>query len=234
MNVITVTYTAATPRGERSGARCDNTTTNSQMEKQHNQISASIVGLLTEPQMHLAISGEMNQLFDAPEQTEISVGRVILVRRAGDGIQPRVSIFNDKLEVFAATCEDCARYFRRVAKQLPDAFTDFRAVGWNSEHEWLDVDRPVGEWLGERFIAPGLPDGSPPVARAVAFVLPAANGGHNQYRFEPRGGTPNGLFAAVNLHRNHEGQVKLEDLEAALQQAGDEAKQATEKLLWTE
>jgi len=180
----------------------------------HNVLSYSYVGIFAAPLPGIPRFSPqfLARIFDDEYRTQVGIAEgSLVVQLMGKPPQPQVVFGPARFQVQNVTIADTARVFGTLMDEAHKLTNQqiplISAVGLNSEHEWLKPGfKPSTRWLADHYVTKGLAGHD---AGTVAEVI------HLQFRLllkepdrnyvitlQPRADKEDGVFAAINDHRD--------------------------------
>jgi len=207
----------------------------------HNLVTCSLVGVWNMPLGEFQVDPkEWGEIFGDRFTTQLGAGpEGFTLKKLAKPPTPAVVVGPQRLIVTAPSADEVVQIYEKVKTLLDAALQGmvplFADIGVNSEHEWLDLDtnrRPAKTFLAKRFLNSSFHD---PEATAefetVRFRLKvkSANLG---VRIEPRAGHDDGIFVAINDHRQwNKAMPSPTDVSALLKDSIDNVKRLDTLLL---
>jgi hypothetical protein len=167
-------------------------------------------------------------LFDDPYTTQVGLAPdgSLMVQKMGKPPTPTVMFGPMRFQVQCPSADETARVcglvmqeaYNRTNQQIPY----LAQIGLNTEHEWIKpAFKPSRRWLAEQYVRKGLtlpPDGIVDVeATTLSFALVLTNPDRRyNIQLQPRAEKENGVFAAINDHREWNQAVPSRDVVAGL------------------
>jgi len=144
-----------------------------------------------------------------------------------------IAIFGpQKFQVQCPTIEEVTKAFGKLRQEAyvrtNQQIPLLAQVGFNTEHEWTRPSfKPSNRWLAARYVRRGL--FQPPLelevgAQAINFLLALSNP-TRQYniQLQPRADKEDGVFAAINDHREwHKAVPTMDEIAALLKDSASE------------
>jgi len=179
----------------------------------HELLSAAFVGVWANPLPGIPKLSQqvLMNLFSDPYTTTIGVSpEGLIVQKMGKPPTPTVLFGPTRFQVLAPTVDETARVLKallaeahtRMSQQIPY----LQNIGINTEHQWVRQKfAPSARWLADQYVRKGLtvpPDGAIVEAINLNFVvhLGVPERTYN-VQLQPRAEKENGVFAAINDHR---------------------------------
>lgn len=177
----------------------------------HNLITCSFVGVWNMPLGEFQVDAKAWQdIFGDPFTTQIGPSpEGLSFRKLGKPPQPAVVVGPQRVIVTAPSIAEAAQIYEKVKAILDTALQGriplFADVGLNSEHEWIELDtnlRPAQAFLAKRFVRGAMHElNGDAVFEALSFRLKLSSGLNLGVRMEPRADRNDGVFVAINDHR---------------------------------
>lgn len=196
----------------------------------HSVLSCAFVGVWVNPLPGLPKLSQqvLANLFDDPYTTQVGLAPdgSLMVQKMGKPPTPTVLFGPMRFQVQCPSADETARVcglvmqeaYNRTNQQIPY----LAQIGLNTEHEWIKpAFKPSRRWLAEQYVRKGLtlpPDGIVDVeATTLSFVLVLTNPGRRyNIQLQPRAEKENGVFAAINDHREWNQAVPSREVVAGL------------------
>lgn len=209
---------------------------------EYNALSYSIVAAWAAPLTEVPIleARFANDLFDDPGLTTTGISEGgMTVLKTGRPIVATAAVGPLTLLVRSPELDECLSAFERLREYIitwaskrawdPNA----QAIGWNTEHEWINLGEPGTALLG-RFLKLGDFPAEDEVVTAQLLQLTLTVHGSDdklQVKLEPRATAEKGVFASVNSHRTWSGPLpQAEDARRRLVEEAGAARERLEKL----
>ncbi len=182
-------------------------------------------------------------LFGDPYTTNVGFAQdgSLVVQKLGKPPAPMLMLGPLRFQVQCPTLEETVKAFGKV-RQEAYAKTNqqvplLSVVGLNTEHEWTQPTfKPSALWLARRYVRKGLFD--PPLeleeaAKTIEFFL-ALTDPVRRYnvQLQPRADKDDGVFAAINDHREwHKAVPAMEEVAALLKDSASDIEERVTPLI---
>lgn len=176
----------------------------------------------------------LKNLFGDPYATNIGFAQdgSLVIQRMMKPPAPMVMFGPLRFQVQCPSLEEMAKAFGKVRQEAyartNQAIPFLSQVGLNTEHEWTRPSfKPPNRWLAERYVSRGF--FQPPLeievgAQTINFVLALSNPAR-QYniQLQPRADKEDGVFAAINDHREwHKAVPTMEEVAGLLKESASD------------
>jgi hypothetical protein len=161
-------------------------------------------------------------LFGDPYSTEGGLSTegfvVSKVGARGGSVNPTLALGPVRMQVLSPQAEEVSNVIEKVFPILSEwtkkqkkrddvesVEVTLKAIGLNTEHEWIELGSDSAPWLGDVFVRAGLADAKSSFRlKSLSFEMESATRpGNSAYnvKIEPRANVTDGIFLNVNDHR---------------------------------
>lgn len=168
-----------------------------------NQVSISFVGVFSAPmQIPMLDLNFLNNFFGKAGSAFATATPMGLIVRDRESPGPAVAITPQKIIISATDLDKLVEYIKGLQSGIPKY--EFAAYGLNQEIEWLELEKPVKEWMVDKFISSDLKDKDGSVTCGKVNLQYTINKNEQLYLdFEPRMNEDKGMFGAINHHNQY-------------------------------
>lgn len=188
----------------------------------HSVLSYGFVGVWSSPMEDVPILPRKFylDLFGDPYSTEggLSTEGFVVTKVGTRGVTPTLALGPVRIQVLSPQAEEVSNVIEKVFPILSEwtkkqkkrddvesVEVTLKAIGLNTEHEWIDLGSDSAPWLGDVFVRAGLADANWSFRlKSLSFEMESRDRPDNSaynVKIEPRANVPDGIFVNVNDHR---------------------------------